>query len=213
MGKWFVAGHDALATAALRAVEDARLPLRLMSLGFGPDRSVVRMASALTRWAPCPGCAYGDTSAAHTCAVGAPVDDRSPAAPEPGLERAQTLAPPTPAAAPLAESGAAQGRQLPGADDPTWEAVPLYLRQRLRVPAHDLVSPARGPLAGREHRTLLSAVKAASRMRMTGAHWIVLLTADRKSFGSPRSQRAELLYSVLAQVAAQQTVRAGEATS
>ncbi|MFF4978542.1 hypothetical protein ACFY3O_00490 [Streptomyces sp. NPDC001046] len=91
--------------------------------------------------------------------------------------------------------------------------MPLHLRQRLRGPAHDLVSPARGPLAARENRTLLSAVRAASRMRMTGAHWIVLLTAGRKSFGSPRSQRAQLLYAVLEQVAAQQAVRAGKAAS
>ncbi|MDT0614992.1 hypothetical protein [Streptomyces lancefieldiae] len=213
MGKWFVAGHDLIATDALRAVEDLRLPLRLMSLGFGPDRSVVQMAAALTGWVPCPGCACVGTSAAHTCAVGAPVDDRPPAASEPGLEQTPGPVPPGPVAAPLAESGAAQGRLLPGADDPTWEAVPLHLRQQLRGPAHDLVSPARGPLAARENRTLLSAVRAASRMRMTGAHWIVLLTADRKSFGSPRSQRAELLYEVLEQVAVEQALRAGKATS
>ncbi|MBU5946450.1 hypothetical protein ACH4FA_02050 [Streptomyces sp. NPDC017966] len=194
-------------------MEDLRLPLRLVSLGFGPDRSVVQMAAALTGWAPCPGGAYVGTSAAHTCAADAPVDDRPSAAPGPGLERAQKPAPPARAAASLAEAGAAGGRLLPGADDPTWEAVPLHLRQQLRGPAHDLVTPARGPLAMRENRALLSAVRAASRMRMTGTHWTVLLTADRKSFGSPRSQRAQLLYAVLEQVAAQQAVRAGKATS
>lgn len=102
---------------------------------------------------------------------------------------------------------------LPGADDPTWEAVPLHLRQHLRGPAHELVSPARGPLAARENRRLLSAVRAASRMRMTGAHWTLLLTADRESFGSPRSQRAQLLYEVLEQVAVEQALRAGKTTS
>lgn len=208
MGKWFVAGHDANATAALRAVEDLRLPLRLMSLGFGPDRSVVQMAAALTGWMPCPGCANVGTSAAHTCKADAPADDRLPAAPDPGLEPAQKPVPSAPAAPTQAESGAAQGRLLPGADDPAWEAVPLHLRQQLRGPAHDLVSPARGPLAARGTRTLLSAVRAASRMRMTGRHWIVLLTADRMSFGSPRSQRAQLLYEVLEQVAAQQARQA-----
>ncbi|MFE0135429.1 hypothetical protein ACFWY6_28220 [Streptomyces sp. NPDC059037] len=92
---------------------------------------------------------------------------------------------------------------LPGADDSTWEAVPLHLRQQLRGPAHQLVSPVQGPLKARENRRLLSAVRAASRMRMTGAHWILLLTTSRESFGSPRSQRAQLLYAVLEQVAAQ----------
>jgi hypothetical protein len=40
-------------------------------------------------------------------------------------------------------------------------------------------------------------------MRMTGAHWTLLLTTDRESFGSRRSQRAQLLYAVLEQVAAE----------
>lgn len=115
--------------------------------------------------------------------------------------------PPGPAAASLAESGAAQGRLLPGADDPTWETVPLHLRQRLRGLAHQLVSPPQGPLTKRENRHLLSAVRAASRMRMTGAHWTLLLTTGRESFGSRRSQRAQLLYAVLEQVAAQHAVR------
>ncbi|WP_432012677.1 hypothetical protein [Streptomyces cucumeris] len=50
--------------------------------------------------------------------------------------------PQSPAAALLAESGAAQGQLLPGAADPMWEAVPLHLHQRLRGPAEELVSPA-----------------------------------------------------------------------
>ncbi|GAA4782075.1 hypothetical protein GCM10023220_00720 [Streptomyces ziwulingensis] len=212
MDKWFAAGHDVIASAALRTVEDLRLPLRLVSLGFGPERSVVQMATALLGWVPCPGCTDIGTTATHICAAGAAADDRALATPEPGLQAAREPASPAPAAAMLAKSGPARGRLLPGADDPTWEAVPLHLRQRLRVPAHGLVSPARGMLTARENRPLLSAVRAASRMRMTGAHWIVLLTADRESLGS-RSQRAQLLYAVLEQVAAQQAVRAGETTS
>ncbi|MDT0453742.1 hypothetical protein [Streptomyces hesseae] len=65
------------------------------------------------------------------------------------------------------------------------------------------MSPARGPLAARENRHLLSAVRAAAGMRMTGAHWLLLLTTGRKTFGSPRSQRAQALYAVLEQVAVQ----------
>ncbi|WP_425246842.1 hypothetical protein [Streptomyces sp. NEAU-NA10] len=79
--------------------------------------------------------------------------------------------------------------------------MPLHLRQQLRRPAQELVSPARGPLAAQENRRLLSAVRAAAGMRMTGAHWRLLLTTDRTTFGSPRSQRAQALYAVLQQVA------------
>lgn len=52
-------------------------------------------------------------------------------------------------------------------------------------------------------------MRAASRMRMTGAHWILLLTAPREAFGSPRSQRARALYEALEQVAAQHAAPAG----
>ncbi|MFF1420017.1 hypothetical protein [Streptomyces sp. NPDC058280] len=97
---------------------------------------------------------------------------------------------------------------LPCEDDPTWEAVPLHLRQQLRGPAHQLVSPAQGPLTARENRRLLNAVRAASRMRMTGAHWTLLLTTGRESFGGPRSQRAQRLYEALEQVAAEHTAPA-----
>ncbi|MFI8932483.1 hypothetical protein ACIG3E_33065 [Streptomyces sp. NPDC053474] len=38
---------------------------------------------------------------------------------------------------------------------------------------------------------------------MTGAHWLLLLTTGRRTFGSPRSQRAQALYAVLEQVAVQ----------
>ncbi|CQR59346.1 hypothetical protein [Streptomyces leeuwenhoekii] len=79
----------------------------------------------------------------------------------------------------------------------------LHLRQQLRRPAQELVSPARGPLAARENRHLLSAVRAAAGMRMTGAHWLLLLTTSRTTFGGPRSQRAQALYAVLEQVAVQ----------
>jgi hypothetical protein len=58
-------------------------------------------------------------------------------------------------------------------------------------------------LAARQHQAVLSAVRAASRMRMTGAHWTLLLTTGREVFGGRRSQRAEVLYAVLEQVATQ----------
>lgn len=203
MGNWFVRGHDVTAAAALRAVEALRLPHQLMSLGYGPERSVVEAAVQEAGWVRCPGCAYVGPSTAHTCTVGAPAGAQSPASPEDGLEQAREPAPLGPAAASLAESGAAKGRLLPRADDSTWEAVPLYLRQQLRGPAHQLVSPARGPLTARENRRLLGAVRAASRMRMAGAHWVLLLTTGRESFGGPRSQRAQRLYEALEQVAAE----------
>ncbi|MGW0710531.1 hypothetical protein ACWD4G_32015 [Streptomyces sp. NPDC002643] len=172
--------------------------------GASPERSVVEAAVREAGWVRCPACAHVGPSANHACTADAPAGDRSPTSPEPGLDQEQELAPPAPAATSLAEYGAAaQGLGLPGADHPSWEAVPLHLRQQLRGPARELVSPVQGPLAARENRSLLSAVRAASRMRMTGAHWPLLLTADRESFGSPRSQRAQRLYAVLEQVAAQ----------
>ncbi|MEV4040793.1 hypothetical protein [Streptomyces umbrinus] len=198
MGRWFVQGHDVTAAAALRAVEELRLPHQLVAAGFGPERSVVEAAVREAGWVRCPGCAYVGSSANHTC-----TDTQSPSSPEPGLDQEHELALPGPATALLAESGAAQGRLLPGATDPMWETVPLYLRQQLRVPAQELVSPARGPLAARENRRLLSAVRAAAGMRLTGAHWLLLLTTGRRTFGSPRSQRAQALYAVLEQVAVQ----------
>ncbi|MEV8344600.1 hypothetical protein [Streptomyces niveus] len=208
MGRWFVRGHEVTAAAALRTVEELRLAHELISLGFGPERSVVQMAAVLTGRVPCPRCAYVGTSTAHTCPADAPAADRPPAEPGLGLEQAQEPVPPGPAVASLAKSGAAQGRLLPGADDPTWTAVPLHLRQQLRGPAQELVSPARGPLAAPENRRLLSAVRAASRMQMTGAHWTLLLTTSREAIGSPRSQRAQMLYAALEQVAAQHAVPA-----
>ncbi|KOU51856.1 hypothetical protein ADK54_08720 [Streptomyces sp. WM6378] len=50
---------------------------------------------------------------------------------------------------------------------------------------------------------MLSAVRAAGRMRMTGAHWVLLLTTEREAFGSPGSARAGALYKVLEQILAE----------
>ncbi|MFJ2420233.1 hypothetical protein [Streptomyces brevispora] len=110
LGRRFVQGHDVTAAAALRAVEELRLPHQLAVLGFGPERSVVEAAVREAGWVRCSGCAYVGPSATHTC-TDAPVGDQSPTT------------------ALRAESGAAQGRLLPGAADPTWETVPLHLRQ------------------------------------------------------------------------------------
>ncbi|MFJ6752352.1 hypothetical protein ACIQNI_29835 [Streptomyces sp. NPDC091266] len=101
------------------------------------------------------------------------------------------------------ETGAGRGRLLPGADDPVWDEVPLHLRQALRGPAHQLVTPVRGPLKEPEQRRVLSAVRAAQRMRMTGAHWLLLLTAEREAFGSSGSVRAGAFYKVLEQILAE----------
>jgi hypothetical protein len=54
MGRWFVQGHDVTAAAALRAVEDLRLPHQLAVLGFGPERSVVEAAVREAGWVRCP---------------------------------------------------------------------------------------------------------------------------------------------------------------
>lgn len=120
-------------------------------------------------------------------------------------------APPREAGAPAArslprvraEAGVARGRLLPGEDDPSWNEVPLHLRQALRGPAHQLVTPVRGLLQGKEQRPVLSAVRAAQRMRMTGTHWLLLMTTERKIFGSPSNTRADALYRVLGQILAE----------
>ncbi|MFJ2420234.1 hypothetical protein [Streptomyces brevispora] len=70
------------------------------------------------------------------------------------------------------------------------------------------MSPLQGRLAARENGSVLSAVRAASRMRMAGEHWLLLLTTDRQNFGSPRSRRAQELYAVLEHVAARHAVPA-----
>jgi hypothetical protein len=211
MGRWFVQGHDVTAAAALRAVEELRLPHQLAVLGFGPERSVVEAAVREAGWVRCPVCAYVGPSATHTCTAEVSVGDQPPAAPGPGLEQAREPMPSGPAAASLAESGAAQGRVLPGADDP--RRCRCICASSCGGPAHQLVSPVQGRLAARENRPVLSAVRAASRMRMTGAHWVLLLTTSRESFGSPRSRRAQGLYAVLEQVAARHAVPAEPAGS
>ncbi|WP_189969477.1 hypothetical protein [Streptomyces violascens] len=101
------------------------------------------------------------------------------------------------------EAGAARGRLLPGEDDPSWADMPIRLRQALRGPAHQLVTPVRGPLKAKEQRRVLSAVRAAGRMRMTGAHWLLLMTTEREAFGSARSARAGAFYGVLEQILAE----------
>ncbi|WP_217226125.1 hypothetical protein [Streptomyces anulatus] len=227
IGSWFVRGHDITAAAALRALEGKKLPERLVSLGFGPESSVVERAVEEAGWERCAGCAYAGTPAnlaAHTrtgtCTVEAPAAEE-PAGPEPvepetaapaGPSRSGPAAP-APAARPApvpAESGAARGRLLPGADDPAWGAVPLHLRQQLRMPAHRMVTPVKGPLKEKENRRLRGAVQAAGRMRVSGAQWLMLLTARREAFGSPRSPRARALYEALEQVVAQHVAPAAE---
>lgn len=80
--------------------------------------------------------------------------------------------------------------------------VPLHLRQALRGPAHQLVTPVRGALKAKEQRRVLSAVRAAQRMRMTGAHWL-LLTTEREAFGSSDNARSGAFYEVLEQILAE----------
>ncbi|MEU4799468.1 hypothetical protein [Streptomyces sp. NPDC023327] len=101
------------------------------------------------------------------------------------------------------ETGAGRGRLLSGEDAPAWDEVPLHLRQTLRGPAHQLVTPVRGPLKEPEQRRVLSAVRAAQRMRMTGAHWLLLMSTEREAFGSSGSARAKALYKVLEQILAE----------
>ncbi|MDX3697828.1 hypothetical protein PV726_48270 [Streptomyces europaeiscabiei] len=208
IGRWFVRGHDITAAAALRAVEGLSLPQRLVAAGFGPERSVVEEAVLKEGWARCTGCAYAGTPAglaAHTrgggCAAG-PDSPQEPAAQEAGP--AARTGPATAGSAPpvRAETGAARGVLLPGADDPSWGEMPLAWRQGLRMPAHQLVTPVKGPLATSENRRLLGAVRAAARMRMTGAHWHLLLTARREDFGSPRSRRAGAVFEALERLVA-----------
>lgn len=216
IGSWFVQGHDITAGAALRAVEGMSLPQRLVEAGFGPERSVVEEAVQQAGWARCgAGCRYAGPPAglaAHLregkcTAVQVPAGpDESAAPPEladssgsgHGVPAVAAAAPPVRAGA-----GAARGRVLPGVDDPWWDAVPLALRQQLRGPAHQLVTPVRGALAKKENRQLLAAVRAAVRMRMTGTHWHLLLIARREAFGSPRSGRATAVFEALERVAEQ----------
>lgn len=47
---------------------------------------------------------------------------------------------------------------------------------------------------------MLSAVRAAQWMRMTGARWLTLLTTEREVFGSPSSARVGAFYGALEQI-------------
>lgn len=225
IGRWFVRGHDITAAAALRAVQGGlSLPQRLVEAGFGPEHSVVEEAVGKAGWVRCPGCAYAGTPAglaAHTRASGCAAQalEEPAAGPEPAAAAAPPGSGPGGAAAagtapPVrAEAGAARGRLLPGEDDPSWDEVPLVLRQHLRGPAHQLVRPLQGPLKKQENRRLLSAVRAAARMRMTGTHWHLLLMAPREALGSTRSQRARALYEALERVVDQYVTPAGKDVS
>ncbi|MFF8786697.1 hypothetical protein [Streptomyces sp. NPDC015125] len=155
-----------------------------------------------------------------------PVDGAGPAA-VPGPREAELRpaddAPSEPAASPAtsasgvpsvrAEAGAARGRLLPGEDAPAWDQVPLHLRQNLSVAAYRLVTPVRGTLKVNEQRRVLSAVRAAQRMRMTGAHWLLLMTAEREVFGSSASARAGAFYGTLEQILAEHPLLTQDASA
>ncbi|MBQ0891113.1 hypothetical protein KBZ94_40430 [Streptomyces sp. RM72] len=213
IGRWFVPGHDITAAGALRAVEGGlSLPQRLVEAGFGPERSVVQEAVDQAGWVRCERCSYAGAPAglaSHTRAGScASAEGGDAVMPESAAGQTAPLwdaGPSQTGSAPpvRAQTGPARGRVLPGEDDPFWGEVPLHLRQALRVPAHQLVTPARGPLKAKEQRRVLSAVRAAQRMRMTGAHWLLLLTTEREAFGSTSSARAGAFYGVLEQVLAE----------
>ncbi|MFJ4700446.1 hypothetical protein ACIP5N_22295 [Streptomyces sp. NPDC088768] len=101
------------------------------------------------------------------------------------------------------ETGAAEGRVLAGAEDPVWGEVPLHLRQSLRGIARQLVTPVRGVLREPEQRRVLSAVRAAERMKLSGAHWVLLMTTGREAFGGSGSAMAGAFYKALEQVLAE----------
>lgn len=222
IGRWFVPGHDITAAGALRAVEGGlSLPQRLVEAGFGPERSVVQEAVDQAGWVRCERCSYAGAPAglathirAGSCASpeagggGGGGEGDGAVTPEPAAGQTAPLRDAGPSEAgsapPVrAQTGPARGRVLPGEDDPFWGEVPLHLRQALRGPAHQLVTPVRGPLKAKEQRRVLSAVRAAERMRMTGAHWLLLLTTEREAFGSTSSARAGAFYGVLEQILAE----------
>ncbi|MFE7485175.1 hypothetical protein [Streptomyces sp. NPDC057552] len=103
----------------------------------------------------------------------------------------------------VVETGAAEGRLLAGADDQVWGEVPLHLRQSLRGIARQLVTPVRGALREPEQRRVLSAVRAAERMKLSGAHWVLLMTTGREAFGGSGSAMAGAFYKALEQVLAE----------
>ncbi|WP_406414637.1 hypothetical protein OG923_34650 (plasmid) [Streptomyces halstedii] len=98
------------------------------------------------------------------------------------------------------ETGAARGRLLAGADDQVWGEVPLHLRRSLRGIARQLVTSPRGVLREPEQRRVLSAVRAAERMRLSGAHWVLLMTTQQEAFGSSGSAMAGAFYGMLKQI-------------
>ncbi|MFD8694268.1 DnaB-like helicase C-terminal domain-containing protein [Kitasatospora purpeofusca] len=120
-----------------------------------------------------------------------------------GSSRRSGRTAPTPAApAPTSVLGAAAGLVLPGPADPLWTSIPRGPRQNLAMPAYQLVNPARGHLATPAGRKLKSALGAAARGKLTGPHWLALLTAPRAAFGGPTSQRADQMYKALEQLVA-----------
>lgn len=225
IGRWFVRGHDITAAAALRAVEGQNLPQRLVQAGFGPERSVVEEAVQRAGWARCSGCAYAGPPAglaAHLraggCAASEAAGPEELAAEQEPAVVGESVVPGArsrsgrgPAAetgtgdvVPVrAEAGPGRGRVLPGPDDPSWDGVPVELRRQLGMAAHRLVTPERGPLKDKANRRLLFALRAAARSRMSGAHWLLLLTSPREAFGSARSERAGVVFGLLERVAAE----------
>jgi hypothetical protein len=186
------------------AAPAGRAGVRPGALGGAADREV--------GWVRCPVCAYVGPSATHTCTAEVPVGDRPPAAPGPGLEQVQEPVPSGPPQSRWPSPGLLRAECCPGGG-PDVGGGAAASAPAVAGPAHQLVSPVQGRLAARENRPVLSAVRAASRMRTTGAHWVLLLTTSRESFGSPRSRRAQGLYAVLEQVAARHAVPAEPAGS
>ncbi|MFE2640826.1 hypothetical protein ACFXKF_39950 [Streptomyces scopuliridis] len=230
IGRWFVLGHDITAAAALRAVEGASLPQRLVAAGYGPERSVVAQAVSGAGWVRCGGCAYAGSPARLAVHVrGGECDGAGQAAPagagEPAAgedapaaeELPETVAPGEGRrrrardrrtggedTGPVrAEAGPAQGLLLPGTGDEMWKKVPLHLRGILVMPAHRLVTPEQAVLREKGNREVKFALRAAGNRRMTGKHWHALLTAPRESFGTVRSERADRVFEALQQVVAE----------
>ena len=102
-----------------------------------------------------------------------------------------------------AQAGPACGLLLPGPGDGVWRGVPLHLRQNLSVAAHQLVTPEQAVLREKENRGVRYALRAAGSNRLTGKHWLALLTSPRESFGSARSERADRVFALLEQVVAE----------
>ncbi|TLQ39190.1 hypothetical protein [Streptomyces marianii] len=222
IGRWFVAGHDITAAAALRAVQGESLPQRLVRAGYGPDRSVVQEAVEQAGWVRCAGCAYAGAPAglaAHQRSGGCtgvppeprsdqdgtptPDQDAPPAGPPPGERRPRRPGTAQDTGPVRAANGPAQGLLLPGSGDPFWKQVPLPLRHTLATAAYRLVTPEQPVLREKGNRGVRYALRAAGNKRMTGRHWHALLTAPRESFGSARSERADQVFTVLGEVVAQ----------